>query len=481
MLLIAFILNAKNNSDLQNKFQQAKEKISKITQRTMLLSKLSERQSLNLESHLKSAATRQKLDSTVYRVLNAETQLWQNDYKDEYLYDAEMKNTAWIEKEWNLTTKTWNTWSKTDLEYDNQNRVSSMLMYDRDSLSQVLKQVSKILVFYNSEGMQDSSRMNSTEDGGVTWVLDMKQVNHYNVAKQLIKTDVWSWDDDLGKIMLSMNIANTYTASGKISTSAINMLFEGNEIPYLKSEYKYDGSGKLTSIEYSTFNPSTFSLEKSSRITYQYNASGMVSVEINSTWNGTSWVDEDKTAYEYNPAGDVSVESFSTWNGTAWIDKWKDEYTFGTTNFSELAFPQIEFITDVFSSFLNLFGIQESTDFSFNKIITGINSFEIINGSWKNTEKTAFYYSGGSTNINEFENSVVSVYPNPASESINFSWKGNNDALSLQVYQITGAKVIDQIVYSGRAVSISHLENGVYLYKLLNGQQNVKTGKMIKR
>jgi hypothetical protein len=106
----------------------------------------------------------------------------------------------------------------------------------------------------------------------------------------------------------------------------------------------------------------------------------------------------------------------------------------------------------------------------------------MINASWKNTGKTTFYYSGGtSTNITEFENSVVNVYPNPASESVNFSWKDNDEALSLQIYQITGAKVIEQTVYSGKPVSISQLENGVYLYKLLNGQQNVKTGKMIKR
>jgi hypothetical protein len=124
----------------------------------------------------------------------------------------------------------------------------------------------------------------------------------------------------------------------------------------------------------------------------------------------------------------------------------------------------------------------DAVEFVTTKIITSTNEYEMIDGSWKNTDKTAFYYSGGtSTNINEIENSVVSVYPNPASESINFSWKGNHEALSLQIYQITGAKVIEQTVYSGRPVSISHLEDGVYLYKLLNGQQNVKTGKMIKR
>jgi hypothetical protein len=431
---------------------------------------------------LKSTAATEKLDSTVNLVLNTETQLWQKDYKDEYLYDSEMKNTAWVENEWNLTNSAWDVISKTELGFDNSDRINSMLMYESDELSQVLYIVSRFLVFYNSEGMQDSTIMYSTEDGGVTWVLDMKQIHHYNEAKQLTKTDIWSLDEESEEFALSMSIVNTYTASGKINTSSINMLFEGDELLWSKTEYNYDGSGKLTSVEYSMLNFLTFTLEKSARITYQYNASGGRAVEINSTWNGSTWVDDNRTVYEYNTNGDVSVEIESTWNGAAWIDEWKDEYTFGTTNFSEVAFPQFEFILAVYSSFLNLFGIQESIDFSYNKIITGVNSFEMIDGSWKNTDKTSFYYSGGtSTKINEFSNSVVSVYPNPASESINFSWKGNYEALSLQIYQITGTRVIEQTVYSGRPVSISHLQNGVYIYKLLNGQQNVKTGKMIKR
>jgi hypothetical protein len=106
----------------------------------------------------------------------------------------------------------------------------------------------------------------------------------------------------------------------------------------------------------------------------------------------------------------------------------------------------------------------------------------MINGNWVNTEKTTFHYSGGtSTNINEFENSMVSVYPNPASEQVNFNWKGNFDNLSLEMYQNTGAKVMEQITYSGKPVSISKLENGVYFFRLLNGDDIIFKGKLIKK
>lgn len=480
MFLIFFELSAEIRNDFQKKIQQTQENFSVITQLSAKLNRLAN--SNGTKMNLKSAAANQKLDSTVNRVLNEETQLWQNDYKDENLYDVEMKNTAWVEKEWNLTDNTWDVISKTELGYDNNDRINSMLMYERDELTHTFKKVSNILISYNSEGMLDTMIMNSSEDDGETWVLGMKQINHYNEAKQLIKTDFWGMDEDLGEIIQSMNIVNTYTTSGKIKTSNMNMFDEGDEMLWSITEYNYDGTEKLITIEYSAISIMTFTMEKSSRITYQYNESGGRTIEINSSWNGMSWADDDKTEYEYNSAGDVSVEIFSTWNGTAWIEEWKDEYTFSTTNFSEVTFPQLDFIMNIFSSFLNLFGIQESIDFSYIKVITGVKSFEMVEGSWKNTEQTTFYYSGGtSTGINEVENLVVSVYPNPASELINFNWNGNDEALSLQIFQITGAKVIEQIVYPGRAVTISHLENGVYLYKLLNGKQNVKTGKLIKR
>jgi hypothetical protein len=480
MILFSPVLNAENGSELQKKIQQKQESFARINQMSAKIKSLAKLNGFGV--HLKSAEATQKLDSTLNRVLNQETQLWQNDYKDEYLYDAEMKNTAWVEKEWNLTANSWDIISKTELGFDNSDRINSMIMYERDELTQVIKKVSKFLVVYNSEGMQETMSMSSSEDDGVTWILEMKQINHYNEAKQLTKTDIWGLDEDLGELILNMNLVNTYTGSGKINTASMTVLDEGDEIPWSITEYKYDSSEKLTAIEHSMISFLTFTMEKSSRILYQYNASGNRTAEINSKWNGTTWVDEDKTEYGYNSAGDVSTEIYSTWNGTSWIEESKDEYTFGTTNFSEVAFPQIDFMMDIFSSFLNFFGINESIDFSYVKAPAGANSFEMINGNWVNTEKTTFHYSGGtSTNINEFENSMVSVYPNPASEQVNFNWKGNFDNLSLEMYQNTGAKVMEQITYSGKPVSISKLENGVYFFRLLNGDDIIFKGKLIKK
>ncbi|HSM48927.1 MAG TPA: T9SS type A sorting domain-containing protein [Draconibacterium sp.] len=469
VILISFSLNAQNKNDLHRKIGEFNEKYNHYNQKiTRFVNSVNFYESVQV---LKSAAATQKLDSTVNRVFNDESQSWQNDYKDEFVYDSELKNTAWLGKVWNSDTKAWELDYKTEFGFNNNDQINSMLVYDRDSANKAVEATSKTQFYYNSGGQHDSILTYYTENAGLNWELMMKQVHHYNASKQLVKTDLWGFDEDEEELILSSNTVYTYYAHGKIKSSATSFVFEGDEFPTSKTDYTYDGSNRLITEENSILNFMNLNMEKSSQYSYQYNASGQLVTEIYSKWDGASWINDDREQYQYNAAGDLNVEIYSDWDGAAWIEQEKYETIYGTTNFADVVFPTFIYLYDI-----------DAVEFVTNKIVTSTNEYEMIDGSWKNTDKTAFYYSGGtSTNINEIENSVVSVYPNPASESINFSWKGNHEALSLQIYQITGAKVIEQTVYSGRPVSISHLEDGVYLYKLLNGQQNVKTGKMIKR
>jgi hypothetical protein len=441
--MIALMVSAQNKKNVKYQFKQVQEKMAKVNDRLALLTKNSDGLAFYEKSFLKNAATKQKLDSIVRRELNLETQVWHNADKDEFTYNSELKNTIWLSKEWEVNIKAWENRSKTELIYDNQNRVKSMTMSMSMESGQPLRLTSKFVNFYNSQGLQDSTLSYSTEDAGVKWILDMKQINHYNASKQLIKVDVWALDENAGVLKLSMKVIHTYTASGKIKSSSTNYTIEGQEMLYSKTEYNYDTSEKLTSVEYSDLNFMTFVVEKSHR-----------------------------TAYQYNASGDVSVDIYSDWNGTAWEEKEKDENIYSTINFSEVAFP-------VYYIF---YGVDEKNDIAFNKQITGVNNFQKIDGIWKNTEKMVFYYSAGtSTGIDETNNTLFTAYPNPASEQVNFIWKENYENLSLEMYQITGAKVMEQTTYPGKPVSISRLENGVYFFKLLNGKQMVHTGKIVKR
>jgi hypothetical protein len=96
---------------------------------------------------------------------------------------------------------------------------------------------------------------------------------------------------------------------------------------------------------------------------------------------------------------------------------------------------------------------------------------------------TEYYYSpvtkGGTTGVDKLNIADFKVYPNPASDQITFSWNSNYNRLNLKIFQVTGACVMDREISSGENIPIKNLQNGIYLYKLSNGNQVVKSGKLI--
>lgn len=464
--VIALMANSHNSKNLQVKIEQAHKKYLKFSE----MVKYAEKQINSKNTVLKNAAAVQKLDSIVEQTLNLENQTWYYDTKDEYFYDSEVRNTAWKSSEWNSESNSWLISSQADVGYDNNDHVNSLIFYDRDLETDPLIAYSKMLIYYNPDGMQDSVLMYSKIESD-TWSLNSKQIHHYNTSKQLVKTDMWAIDEDLGELLMMQSVVYTYTAAGKIETSTTNYNFDGEEILYSQTEYNYDGTGNLTSDVTSVLNFFTFALENSSRNSYKYAASGKVSESIYASWIEGVWVNQDKTESQFNASGDVSVDIYSTWNGSEWVENEKDEYLYGTAEFSDYVFP----------NFYMLFGMIDEVDLMFNKIITGMNYNEMINGSWVHNGKSTFYYSSGtSTKIDGTQNAAFSVYPNPAAELVNFKWNGNNSELTLEMYQITGAKVLEQKAISGKPVSLSKLVNGVYFYKLTDGKEVKHAGKLVK-
>lgn len=442
LLVVTVGIYAQKRSNFQSELQSRHKNYSEVYQRLKQVNQIVNWE--NSKPKLKSDGISQKLDSTVNQVYNELSSVWQKDYKDEFLYDVQMKNTSWLEKEWDGEMKLWDLFYRIDLGYDGNGRVIQMTMFDKDSLSHLMVVSGKINYYYNVDDLPDSVVTYLTVNAGVSFETMMKQINYYNESKQLIKTETWSYDEDAGAMVLGLKVDFTYTGTGKIKTAASSFMFEGGEFPGGETRYIYDSSDKLTSIENYTLNFFTFLLEKSSRDSYQYNANG-----------------------------DVSVQIYSTWNGTAWVDEFKDEFVYGTADLSEIAFPV----------FIALYGQDDGeTQLKYSKAINVINSYEKVDATWKHTDINTFYYSGGSpTAINEIAGANFNYYPNPASETVTFSWKGNNDPLVLKLYQISGAQVMEQNAWPGKAVSLTNLVNGVYFFKLVSDRQIVYTGKLVKR
>lgn len=77
---------------------------------------------------------------------------------------------------------------------------------------------------------------------------------------------------------------------------------------------------------------------------------------------------------------------------------------------------------------------------------------------------------------------LMSIYPNPFSTSLNFLIKDASqiDHLELEVYNILGEMVLKyQVTEMLTSIETSHLPNGLYLYRIVNNNQILQSGKLI--
>ncbi len=87
------------------------------------------------------------------------------------------------------------------------------------------------------------------------------------------------------------------------------------------------------------------------------------------------------------------------------------------------------------------------------------------------------------TGINEASANSISVYPNPTNGVVNINLTAElAKNASLEVYDALGKLVVKQILSNElNTINISNLENGIYVFKVLNNTNTVKIGKLIKQ
>jgi YD repeat-containing protein len=254
-------------------------------------------------------------------------------------------------------------------------------------------------------------------------------------------------EEDEGEIYLTtMTYTFTYDSSNRLTRTVLAITDGDEEIIFSTTDNTWNASGKLIANEVSSLSFFTFTLEKSNRTEFQYNASGDLSVETTSDWNRTT---------------------------SAWVISDKTEYTYGSANAADVIFPNIMNIY--------LFDGPESM-YNFNKAPASTSYYEMKEGSWVLTERSTFYYGAGtSTGIPTLENGTLSLYPNPFSDRIGVNWSDGYNQLDVELFQVSGVRMLQQVVQPGAQIGTEYLPEGVYLFRISQQGTTIQTGKLIKQ
>lgn len=258
----------------------------------------------------------------------------------------------------------------------------------------------------------------------------------YDTEGNLNEKITKSWDGELWNVSLTETWV--YDSKGRM-LEYLGEPYDG------KNEWAYDEFDNLILYaDYIWFNPGKGEWMEFHVEEYAYNAENVLIMESNySHIQGEG----NKTEYTYENGFLIEEMTFGYWPG-GWYQINNAIYTYDENDNLE----------EKLVKYWDEWGTQTWTDSG--RELYYFSLYEVIQDVA--TDKL---------------NSEVSIYPNPASNVLNFNNISGNAVIS--IYDLTGKQVLNQ-TNTNNQISVNSLTNGVYIIKIIDNSQ-IETAKFIKQ
>lgn len=424
---------------------------------------------------LKAAtATNQKMDSLLWELYDAAHSEWLLNDRELFTYDGNG----------NMTSYVWFAYDSEDME---------ILPYDKE------------IVKHNAQGKPTEIIWQIWDKASGQWLNWGKYELDYDENGNLIQETIADWDPDGNQWMVGAQFDMTFDGSGMLLSELGSFWDEDSSKLVLsyKDEYLYE-DGNLTTLDEHFWEEGEWVLIF--RTTSTYDSKGNLTEEITLVKDTESgfWFDYSQNLYTYNEADLLIMEEAWELDFTQFmlLQTWQYEYTWDSdrnmieqvdrsweaevlkgANVWEDAFKS-EFTFNKNYTILEIYGpywYQEVIDNStfVHMPVTELGYF-YLDDAWVMDYRQTAYYSdfASSTDIQDFQEFRLSVYPVPASETIAFSWEDTYTHLSLELYNLAGKRVIFRSIDNNETIGIDGLSGGLYLYKLTHNNTLIHSGKI---
>ena len=404
---------------------------------------------------------------------------------------------------WELYDTTNSKWSLSERElftYDGNGNMIHYIWYEFDSLDMKISPSEKGDVQYNAQGKPTEIVWLIWDKSSGQWVKEAKIELTYDGEGNLIQETMYEWDPDGNQWLVGAQFDMTYDGEGNILSDLWLFWDEDSSklVQIFKDEYIYEG-GKLTTMNKYLWKEGAWELTYFTAFTYD---NGNLTEELTQGWDylTNDWGDFSKIVYTYvgdrvvteeqwgydifqfmmvkqwlyeytwDADGNMTEELDKSWDEGAgsWQDTWKSEWTFNK-NFT---------IMDLYVPYWFQADLDELTFWHMPVSETG---YFNNNGTWDlNYRQTAYYsdFDGGSSSVEDVHEIAVSVFPVPASETVTFNWDEKYTRLNLELYDLTGKRIISRSIDNNETIGVDQLSRGVFLYRLTDNNDLIHTGKI---
>ena len=378
---------------------------------------------------------------------------WVNTQKGDNTYDANVNNTSNVWSSWDTISNQWVPTSK----YDNT--------FDADD-----NQTSSISAFWNA----DSSRW----ENGQKWeyIFENKKSSSttasVNAESKHVATIVYIW---------------------------YPVPFPGMWMPLSRTDYTYDGEGKLTKSVDSQWDMMGQKWDETQKVDKSYNESGYLILRIQSVWNSDSnkYIITSKREHIYDADGYSISNAYYGWNyllnmmvGYSFYEYTHDEHgnvlTYTDYIWDLILNAWAGNARYVYTYNYNFAGFDILAPFYMWQMIISYIEYVYLGGTLKSSEEWVesdaftYHYSDLEVGVSvaDLSGGELSIYPNPATDYIQVVGDELNGGARIVMYNVSGRMVMNQVLDRGGRIPVSHLSEGIYVIRLVQGDK-VKTAKVM--
>jgi len=359
-----------------------------------------------------------------------------------------------------------------------------------------------LLISINMSGQKLQSVLSETWTDG-SWLYSSKSDNTYNGSNYLIKNLLLSWDDITDNWLNAYQIDYTNNSNGTVNQSIAQSWGVDSWENVQRATNTYDGSGRMLTTISEIWIGADWNYQSNTLRTYDVN--GYLIHNLSQNWDfiGDDWKNSSQLIYTNNPDGTPGQFVLQLWDGSSgdWINSGRFTYTYNTAGkiFTTLGeawvapgvWQNLSFMTNTYdingyltselnqdwnipSGWIN----DTKTDFTNDtdgRVIQNITlQWETTPGTWINSMRETFTYSG-TTALPDFkDDKTFRVYPNPADEIITIRTESENSSIAYSLEDQTGKQVLNgRLNGMLTTLNISGLNKGIYFLRLYDNRQSI--------
>lgn len=310
---------------------------------------------------------------------------------------------------------------------------------------------------------------------GSLWVNSTLSSCMYNDNSELTSVTDQTWD---GSSWVNSKLSSyTYDANNNLTSSLIQN-WDGNR--WANSDlytYTYDLNNNQTSNLYQKDWYGGNTWENLVLVSNTFDANNNQTTKLSQSWKNNAWANNYLDSNSYNFNNKLTYIESKYYNNNAWENSGQEFFSYDTINNTTSSIYNYWYNNAWVLSHQTLLSFNSSNPLYLNNSMS--KTWDVSGAYVNNGDSVSYYYHTPVTEISNFKETGISIYPNPSKGKFTINKTGTTGYID--IYNSIGILIYSDLEFNpqtAKEIDLSGYPKGIYFVKI-NNEMNSITKKVI--